>query len=307
MPRARIGLALGGGSARGWSHVGVIDALQEAGLEPDIVCGTSMGALVGAAYATGRLSVLKDWACALTWRGMASLIDVHLAGGGLVDGDKIVDLLSELGITASIEQTAKPFAAVATSLTNGREIWLRTGPIAEAVRASISLPGIFRPMKHGGDWLVDGGLVNPVPVSVCRALGAEVVIAVNLSTDLLGRRFEVVEAPQDVANRRPAPQELVNRLLEHTPEAWRDQAAQIASRLLPSRAPTPAYFDVLANCLNIMEDQITRARLAGEPPHVMLAPRLGHIGQFEFFRAAEAIEEGRARVQQALPHLRQYL
>jgi len=307
MTRARIGVALGSGAARGWAHIGVLNGLHEVGLEPDIVCGTSMGALVGAGYVTGRLSVLKDWACSLTSRGMISLIDVRLRGGGLIDGDEIVALLSQLGIATSIEQAAKPFAAVSTSLITGREIWLRTGPIMEAVRASIGIPGIFSPMKHGDDWLLDGGLVNPVPVSVCRALGAEIIIAVYLGSNLVGRRFQAADEPHEGATTVPVQPELVARLLEQVPQTWRDQVAQIAPRLLPTMATMPGYFEVLANSLNIMQDQISRARLAGEPPHVMLTPRMGQIGPFEFYRATEAIEEGRASVQEALPQLRRYL
>jgi len=307
MARARIGLALGSGAARGWAHIGVLEALQEAGIEPDVVCGTSMGAFVGAAYVTGRLSALKSWASALTWRGIVGLLDVRLTGGGLIEGEEITALMSQLGIAAPIEQVAKPFAAVATSLVTGREIWLRTGPITEAVRASIGIPGILSPVKHGDDWLLDGGLVNPVPVSVCRALGADILIAVNLNSDLVGRRFQAAVEPQDVASTAAVPQDLINRLLERVPQAWRDQAAVIAPRLLPAQTKMPAYFEVLANSLNIMEDQITRTRLAGEPPHVMLAPRLSHIDPFAFDRVTEGIAEGRASVEQALPYLQRHL
>jgi NTE family protein len=303
----RLGLALGGGAARGWAHIGVIEALREEGFEPGIICGTSMGALVGAAHVTGRLSQLKEWACVLTLRGMANLLDVRLTGGGLIDGDAIVALLKKLGISTPIESAPMPFAAVATSLVTGREIWLKTGPIEEAVRASIGLPGIFRPLKRDGDWLLDGGLVNPVPVSVCRALGADIIVAVNLESDLLGRRFVASGEPRGIAKRMPVKPEFVRRLIEQIPQAWRSQAGEIAPRLLPETPLVPGYFDVLANALNIMQDQITRTRLAGDPPHVMLAPRLGQIGPFEFFRAEEAIAEGRASVHQALPFLRRYL
>jgi NTE family protein len=305
MARPRIGLALGSGAARGWAHIGVLEALQEAGIEPDVVCGTSMGAFVGAAYVTGRLSELKSWASKLTWRGIVALLDVRLAGGGLVEGELIAALMNELGISALIEQTRKPFAAVATSLVSGREIWLRTGPITEAVRASIGIPGILNPVRHGDDWLLDGGLVNPVPVSVCRALGADILIAVNLNSDLVGRRFQAAAEPQEAVS-TGAPQELVKRLLERVPQAWRDHAADIAPRLFPAQTTTPAYFEVLANSLNIMEDQITRARLAGDPPHVALVPRLNHIAPFAFERVKEGIAEGRASVEQALPYLQRY-
>ena len=189
MTRPRIGLALGSGAARGWSHIGVIDALAEAGIEPDVVSGTSIGSLVGAAYVAGRLTALRQWAMAVTWREIVGMMDVRLSGGGLIDGKLIVAFLQGLGIAGPIESYAKKYAAVATDLVTGREIWLQSGPIHEVVRASIAMPGILSPTKIGGEWLVDGGLSNPVPVSVCRAFGADVIIAVNLNGDLLGRRF----------------------------------------------------------------------------------------------------------------------
>jgi len=250
---------------------------------------------------------LKTWACALTRRGIASLVDIRLTGGGLIHGGEIAALMSQLGIAATIEQAAKPFAAVATSLVTGREIWLRSGPIAQAVRASIAIPGILSPVQHEDDWLLDGGLVNPVPVSVCRALGADVLIAVNLNSELVGRCFEAAPEPRHIVNAAPVSQDIINRMLEKVPQTWREHAAQVAPRLLTGQPKTPAYFEVLANSLNIMEDQITRTRLAGEPPHVMLAPRLGHFDPFAFDRAKEAIAEGRASVEQALPYLRRYL
>ena len=304
MIRPRIGLALGSGSARGCAHIGIIDALLEAGIEPDIICGTSIGALVGAAHVAGRLPALQQWVEAATWRDVASLFDVRLSGGGLIDGKRVTELLGTLGIAAPIESYSKPFAAVATDLRTGREIWLQAGPIDEAVRASIPLPGIFSPVALGSKWLVDGGLTNPVPVSVCRALGAEVVIAVNLNGDLLGRRF------QDEANLPAGPEhisgEFVQRMLNQLPASLQDHAAQIASRLLTKGPTAPGYFDVLTNSINIMQDQITRSRLAGEPPHVLLVPRLADFGLMEFNRAKEAIAEGRACVQQALPMLQRY-
>ena len=304
MKRQRIGLALGSGSAKGWSHIGVIDALAEAGIEPDIVCGTSIGALIGAAYVAGRLDKLRSWAEAATWQDVVSLMDVGLSNGGLLDAKLVVQFLRSLGIDAPIESYAKPYAAVATDLANGREIWLQSGPILEAVRASVSIPGIVSPALNDDRWLVDGGLTNPVPVSVCRALGADVIIAVNLNGDLLGRRFD---SPRDASN---APSsagvsvEFLDRILGPLPAGVRKQAAKILPRLLPEGRSTPGYFDVLANSLNIMQDQITRARLAGEPPHVMLFPRLRDFGLMDFHRAKEAIAEGRTCVQQSMPVLR---
>lgn len=307
MARPRIGLALGSGSARGWSHIGVIEALQKAGIEPDIVCGASFGAIVGAAYVTNQLAALKAFAEALTWREIVGLLDVGISGGGLINGKSIVELLRALKIDTPIETCAKPFAAIATDLETGREIWLRQGPIDEAVRASIALPGIFSPARNGDRWLVDGGLVNPVPVSVCRALGADVVIAVDLNGDIMGRRFKAETAKPLFGGFTAMPPEFVRRLLEQIPAGIRNQASAIAPKLLESAPASPGYFDVLANSINIMQDQITRSRLAGEPPHVMLVPRLGDIGLMEFHRATEAIAEGYACVEQAMPALRRYI
>ena len=307
MAHPRIGLALGSGSARGWSHIGVIEALQEAGIEPDLVCGSSFGSVVGAAYVTNQLAALKSFAEALTWREIVGLLDVGFSGGGLINGRSIVDLLRTLKIDMPIETCAKPFAAVATDLETGREIWLREGPINEAVRASIALPGIISPARNDDRWLVDGGLVNPVPVSVCRALGADVVIAIDLNGDLMGRRFKSDSAKLPTSGFTAMPPEFVRRLIDQIPAAIRTQAAAIAPKLLASAPANPGYFDVLANSINIMQDQITRSRLAGEPPHVMLVPRLADFGLMEFHRAPEAIAEGRACVEQAMPALRRYI
>jgi NTE family protein len=305
MASPRIGLALGSGSARGWSHIGVIDALAQAGIEPDIVCGTSIGALVGAAHVAGHLSDLRRWAEKATWREIIALMDIRLSGGGVVDGHEVVTWLKGLGVDGPIESYAKRYAAIATDLATGREVWLERGPIHEAVRASIALPGILSPARLAGKWLVDGGLSNPVPVSVCRAFGADVIIAVNLNGDLLGRRF-AGEPPPDATLPARASNELVAGILRQLPNALREQAAQVVQRLLPQRPSTPGYFQVLANSINIMQDYVTRARLAGEPPHVMLAPRLADIGLMEYHRAPEAIAEGRYCVDQALPILRHY-
>ncbi len=298
MRKPKIGLALGSGAARGWAHVGVLDALVEAGIKPDIIAGTSMGALVGGVYASGRHEALRDWALSADRRIVASLVDVGFLAGGLVDGVRIVDWLGGLKISRKIEDLKLPFAAVATDLTSGREVWLRDGPLDKAIRASISMPGIFSPVEIDGDWLVDGGLVNPIPVSLCRAMGADFVIAVNLNEDLLGRRLlpQIAEAP-DAAE----PQKAANwvDMVKSMPTAM---AAQMSSfKLFGNGGLAPGYFDVLGNALNIMQDHITRSRLAGEPPHAIILPRVVDIGLMDFHRAAEAIEEGRAATERVLP------
>jgi NTE family protein len=303
MKRPCIGIALGSGSARGWSHIGVLDALTAAGIEPDIVCGASIGALVGAAYVSGHLRDLRTWALAARRREIISLMDIRLTGGGLIEGKQILKLLDGLGIRGAIETYDKKYAAVATDLTTGREVWLKSGSVQDAVRASIALPGIISPVLIDGAWLVDGGLANPVPVSVCRALGADLTIAVNLNGDLLGRRF-AAEAEEETRTLEPSiPSDFVKRILAQFPAAFRAQAAEIAPRLLPQKSFSPDYFGVLANSINIMQDHITRSRLAGEPPDILLAPQLRGIGLLEFNRAEDAIAEGQNCVEQALPAL----
>ena len=187
MPHPRIGLALGSGAARGWAHIGVLHALADAGIAPDIVCGTSMGALVGGVHLSGHLDILEDWARGLTKFGVISQLDFTVAGGGMIGGRRLIRMLERYLADIRIEGLSLPFTCVATDLLTGHEVWLNEGPLIDALRASFSLPGIFAPVRHDGRWLVDGALVNPLPVSVCQALGAQVVIAVNLHADLIGR------------------------------------------------------------------------------------------------------------------------
>jgi NTE family protein len=301
----RIGLALGSGAARGWAHIGVIDTLAAAGIEADIVCGTSIGALVGVACASNAMSALKEFALGLNRRGMASLLDIRLTGGGILDGRRIVALMKKLGIDGDIEDCARPFATVATDLETGREVWFREGPVVDAVRASIALPGVLSPVRNDGRWLADGGMVNPVPVSVCRALGADIIIAVNLNGDAVARFDRGME--REAVDEASASPDFIRRLIEQVPETWRTQASAIVPKLLRPSSGAPGYFDVLINSLNVMQDQITRARLAGDPPHILLNPRLRAIGSFEFNRAAEAIAEGRASAENALPEIRRLI
>jgi NTE family protein len=250
----RIGLALGSGAARGWSHIGIIEALAEAGIEPHIVCGCSIGALVGAAHVAGELPALKAFAQSLAWPTIARMLDVRLSGGGLIAGQEIVAFLRKLKISDPIESYSRPFAAVATDLETGREIWLRQGPIEEAVRASISIPGILSPARQADRLLVDGGLVNPVPVSVCRALGADVLVAVNLNGDLVGRHF-ADNQERKAGSTSGASAEFVRRLVNQIPPAWREQALAILPKLVSAAPTSLGYFEVLMTSINVMQDQ----------------------------------------------------
>lgn len=300
MPHPRIGLALGSGAARGWAHIGVLAALRRAGIEPDIVCGTSMGAFVGAAYVSGRLDDLERWARRLGWREILRHLDINVARGGLVAGQRLAEFYKALVRDVMIESMPLPFAAVATDLETGREIWLQLGSAATAVSASIAIPGIFSPVRIDGTWLADGGLVNPVPVSVCRALGAEFVLAVDVNDDILGVRYPktgLASADGELDEEPPV------HLIDDLTRGMRRTVRRVADELLRSEPSVPRYFDVVVSAINITQDYIRRSRLAAEPPHVRLTPLVNRIRILDFNRADEAIEEGYAAVERALPTL----
>lgn len=291
----RVGIALGSGAARGLAHIGVLQALDEAGIRPHVVAGTSIGALVGAAYACGQLAQLDAWVRSLTISSVVSFMDFRL-NGGMIKGARLMNLFRGQFRDLAIEELELPFAAVATDLHTGREIWLREGPTIDAVRASIALPGLFSPVWYNGRVLVDGGLVNPVPVSLTRAMDADIVIAVDLNADIVGRHLRRRPANEEVAVAAPAT-EWLRRL--------QDNLSELLPMPAPPEPPLPSMLDVVASSLNIMQARITRSRMAGDPPEVVLAPRLAHLGLLDFHRAEEAIEAGRTAVQAVLPSLRE--
>lgn len=299
-----VGVALGSGAARGWSHIGVLAALAEIGIRPQVVCGSSIGALVGAAWTLGRLEALEAWIRGLRWGGFLRLFDVQLAGGGLLHGERFVEAVRGDTPDVDIESLPVRFAAVATDFDSGQEVWLQRGSLFDAVRASIALPGLFTPVERDGALLVDGGLVNPVPVSVCRALGAERVIAVNLNGDIVRRhgatRRPSPGRPREQAEIESDPLARLSEQLGRTLRELPGAASVLRKRRRPAR---PGLLDVVAGALNIMQDRITRSRMAGDPPDVILAPRLTHIGLLEFTRAPEAIAEGRRCVRALRPAL----
>jgi len=272
--KPRIGLALGAGSARGWAHIGVIRALEERGVKPGIVCGTSIGALVGATYASGQLDRLETWVSGLAWTSVVRLMDISLRGG-LIRGNRLFSLFRATFEEHDIAALPIAYGAVATELESGREVWLREGKVLEAVRASIAMPGLFTPVVRDGVLLVDGGLVNPVPVSMCRALGADLVIAVDLGWGKLG--------------------------------AYRDFGKPGAAEKADKEPAMPSIFQVFNTALDIVEQRVARSRLAGEPADVLITPLLPGFGTMEYHRAKEAIEEGRQAVGRMAPLIEQVI
>ncbi len=283
--RPTVALALGGGAARGWAHIGVINALQERGIQVDMVCGTSVGALVGAAYAAGQLARLEEWVRALKWQDVVGFLDLTLSKGGVIQGRRVFEELRRHYGVERIEELQLPFGAVATNLNNGLEVWLREGSVMQAVRASASLPGLFTPVYHNGHWLVDGGLVNPVPVSLCRAMGAELVIAVDLflqRTIPLNDGEEPEQEDDDEESWFASAREITARMWE----------MGVKQKLLGAVGGEPSIFEVVSGSIHIMQMRISRSRMAGDPPNLLIAPVVENIGLMDFHRAAEAIEEG---------------
>ncbi|WP_378952703.1 patatin family protein [Mesorhizobium sp. ANAO-SY3R2] len=267
-----ISLALGGGAARGWAHIGVLRALDEAGIHVNMIAGTSIGALVGGCYLAGRLDELEEFARSLTKRRLFGLFDLKIGGSGLFGGMKLDARMQQHMGGLTFEDLPKPFVCVAAEIRTGHEIWLSSGSLIKAMRASYALPGVFEPVTCNGRVLVDGALVNPVPVSVCRANEQPLVVAVNLHYDLFGRAAVIKHSAGELVVERPA------RPGENSPQSERESRLGITG--------------VMVEAFNIIQDRISRARLAGDPPDLSLQPKLGQIGLSDFHRADEAIRLG---------------
>jgi NTE family protein len=320
---ARLGIALSSGSARGWAHIGVLQALAARGLRPEVVTGASVGALVGAAFAAGRLDDLERWVCTLTQRDVWRLVDTVFRGGGVMTGNRLMEAIGGQIGDLPIESLPIRFGAVATDLYTGEEVWLREGPFMTAVRASSGVPGLFSPHWHDGRWLIDGGVVNPVPVSLCRALGAEVVIAVDLSrpvtwaamraaargngSDPAASQAATGATNASQAEPRPSPASTdadAGAGAEGTAilRRWSGLVDGLVESFR-SRRSEPGLVEVMTSAVNIMQDRITRTRFALDPAELVLRPDLGDFQLMDFHRAREAIAIGRAHVERMAPQL----
>ncbi len=315
--RPKIGLALGSGAARGLAHIGVIRELNKFGLSPDIICGSSIGAFMGAAHILGRLDDVQEWLAGMSTYELVRQMDIKLlASSGLADGENMLRFVIDEFGNPNIEDLDLPYAAIATDMKTGREIWLQEGPVWNAARASMALPGMLTPINSNGRWLLDGGLVNPVPVSVCKALGADIIIAVNLNGDLVSRdqvlirddsvSEEVYSAEQQAGDTQPnsglpdtvaAASEDQISFFEKLSASIRERTTPLVEQWMSPSEDAPGLFNVVSSSINIMQDRITRSRLAGEPADLILTPRLSHIGMLEVTRAEEIVAEGEACVQ----------
>jgi NTE family protein len=296
--RKGIGLALGGGMARGFTHIGVLKTLNKHGIYPGIVAGTSIGALVGGSYLAGKLDELEEWALSLNRFKIFSLLDLKVRSPGLIGGDRLDKVMKHHCDGIELADLPHPFISIAADLTTGHEVWIREGSMIEAIKASYALPGVFPPVERNHRHLVDGALVNPVPVSVCQAFGSRLTIAVDLHGDLIGKSVKPGHSYQtiagfDVFNDEDVPKE----------EQKKFKSSGFARRLFRRDKDEPSLFGVMVSSLGIIQDRITRSRLAGDPPDVHIKPTIGHIGMLEFERAEELIQLGVEAAERALPEI----
>ena len=295
MRKLKIGLALGSGAARGWSHIGVIKALQEMGIEIDIVAGCSIGSLVGAAYASNRLPELEKWVCSFSYWDVLRLMDLSWRRGGLLRGERVFNHYRQIMPNEVIEQCERRFAAVATNLSTGRELWFTEGDLHMAVRASCSIPGLMAPVLHNGYWLVDGAVVNPVPVSLTRALGADIVIAVDLQHDahLMQQDLLSVNIQPDT-EMNESPDEL----------SWHERLRARLGRAAARRSVVaPTAMEIMTTSIQVLENRLKRNRMAGDPPDIILQPFCPQISTLDFHRASSAIAAGQQAVEKKTDEL----
>ncbi|MTD25734.1 patatin-like phospholipase RssA [Erwinia sorbitola] len=294
MRQVKIGLALGSGAAKGWAHIGVINALERAGIRIDVVAGCSVGALVGAAYATQRLPLMERWVRSFSYWQVIRLMDFSWQRGGLIRGERVFSHVRRLIDCDTIQQCSLPFGAVATNLSTGRELWLTEGDLHQAVRASCSMPGLLAPVSWNGYWLVDGAVVNPVPVSLTRALGADIVIAVDLQHDAHLMQQDLFSVTPELHPDVQIPE--VN--------SWggrlRQRIGRIASRKMNY---TPGAMEIMSTSIQVLENRLKRNRMAGDPPDVIIQPICPQISTLDFHRAEEAIEAGRLSVEKKMDEL----
>jgi NTE family protein len=339
----KIGLALGAGAARGWTHIGIIEALEKLGVKIDVVAGCSIGAYVGAAYASGKLEGLKEWACSLSDWQVLALMGVGLRRGGIASGQKVFDKLASEFCESTYEDMLKPFAAVATDLYTGREVVFNSGPIGDTIQASCAIPALFAPVAHGDRWLVDGAVVNPVPVNLCRQLGADFVIAVNLNADFRPLRLEKLRQDHEENQRKTedfftksqnvlrqwfSPDSKEDKALEKNED--KDEALSdtgelkteegIASDVIEkveeeftevpakvNKRNPPGIMSVMSSSLEILQARVTRSRLAGDPPDILIEPQLTDVGIMEFHRAEELCAKGEETIARLAEQIRYQL
>ena len=308
--RKTVALVLGSGSSRGWAHIGVIEALKAENIPIDYVAGCSIGSYIGALYASGSLKSLKDFVLKMDGKKIFSYFDVVFPRSGLLDGTKkLKELFSIHTDVADFSELKIPVLMVATDLVSGKKVVLKSGNILSALRATTSIPGLFAPVKVKDRWLVDGGLVDPVPVGVARALEADVVIAVDLNSGVASHK-KPQQQPKPAAKKSgDSPtykSELLKKMADYYEHAETSFTSKI-SELLHRESSTPDIIETVMTSINIMQERITRINLAVEPPDVLIQPRLGQLKMMDFDQVEQTIEEGYIGVKEKIADIKKLL
>jgi NTE family protein len=288
----KVGLVLGSGSSRGWAHIGAIEALQDANIPIHFVAGCSVGAFVGAIFASGGLEQLKKYVIEMDGESMFSFSDLTLIRPGLLDGDKkLRELFCMHTDKKDFDELEIPLKVVAADMHSGDQVVLDSGDLLKALRASMSYPGLFAPVYHKNRWLIDGGVVDPVPVGVARAMGADIVIAVNLDSELVSRkRHGKIQA---VPEMKPPP--VRNEFLKNLAARYEAVEKTIRKRLelqKKNKPSPPGTRQVINSAIQLMQDRITRVNFAVSPPDILITPRLGDLKMLDYDQVEHAIEEG---------------
>lgn len=280
--KTTVSLVLGSGGARGYSHIGVIEELERRGYEIVCVAGSSMGALVGGVYAAGRLQEYRQWVTGLSWVSVFKLMDLTLRGEGTIRGERLLKRLREILGNPLIEELAIPYTAVATDLTHQKEVWFQNGSLLDAIRASIAVPGFFTPVIEEERMLVDGGVLNPIPIIPTVAAHADLIIAVDLNSDV---KMPQVSLPDT---------QYLNR--SGFSDEWHlDGSPQVESEAeeVPALNRAAGRIDVLLNAVEVMQESLGKYKVAGYPPDMLVGIPKDACRFYEFHRAAEMIELGR--------------
>ncbi len=308
--RKTVALVLGSGSSRGWAHIGAIEALEDEGVPIDFISGCSVGSYVGAIYASGSLASLKRFVLSMDGQKVFSYFDVVFPRSGLLDGTKkVAELFSMHTSVQRFSELNIPLMMVATDLQRGEKVVLRSGNLLQALRATMSVPGLFAPARFKGRWLVDGGIVDPVPVGVARASEADVVIAVDLNSGIISRRMNKPKKNEIEKSVLEAPRfksELLTKLTDYYETAETNFKNKI-NDLLGRDAHTPDIIDTVMTSINIMQERITRINLAVEPPDILVQPRLGALKMMDFHQVESAIEEGYIGVKEKMEDIKALL
>jgi NTE family protein len=302
-----VGLVLGSGSSRGWAHIGAIEALEEEKIPIDVIVGCSVGAYVGAIYASGSIKSLKEFVLKMNGKKVFSYFDIVLPRSGILDGTKrLRELFSIHTDVKNFSELKIPVMVVATDLETGKKVVLKSGDILDALRASMSMPGLFAPAWVNDRWLVDGGLVDPVPVSVARAMGADIVVAVDLSSGTISkkkRKKQKTQGEETPVKQAVHKNELIKKLSAYYETAEFSFKSKI-SELFKKEAETPDIIETVTTSIAIMQDRITRINHAVTPPDVLIKPHLGELKMLDFDQVEHTIQEGYNKAKEKIDDIR---